>query len=527
MARPVCLRVLALLLLAACGSTVQAGQIPVESGTAPAAVALDDGLGLPASEGAPAGTAPGGTAPVPGQDPVAPAPGQAPSGGSAAPAPGAPAQPGPGGAGPGTPSGEAPPAASGPADFAAGAPGVTADTVTIGIDYSGDASARANSALGAEGVTSGDARRNNQALLDYYNERGGIAGRKIKALYYEFDTNSSFDEQEQQSCAYYTQDNEVFAVFAFDPGELYLRCLTEAGVGIVTAIGMNPADDATYATFPSYVDSASLSLSAAARVYGPALNTTGYFEQEGPLPVKIGVVTWDDGRFRRALADELKPGLASVGQEVAEERFIRYAARNVSAVGESGAQIANAVLRFNQQNVNHVLFLDQNALLAFLFMRQAENQGYRPQYGLTSLSGGQALTGLVPPEQLATAHAVGWLPLFDQLARDVRAWPAYKRCMKIYDEAGITFGDDNAKALGVLACDNMAIFVESLQAAPSPLSPASIAVGAERLGTSYQSPFVGRTTFGRGRHYGVTRWRPYTFDADCTCYRTAGGWQSI
>lgn len=48
------------------------------------------------------------------------------------------------------------------------------------------------------------------------------------------------------------------------------------------------------------------------------------------------------------------------------------------------SQVQGAVLRFKAMGITHVIIWDDNGISTLFFMINAENQGYRPRYGINS-----------------------------------------------------------------------------------------------------------------------------------------------
>jgi hypothetical protein len=187
-------------------------------------------------------------------------------------------------------------------------------------------------------------------------------------------------------------------------------------------------------------------------------------------------------------------------------------------VGPLQAGIANAVLRFRAAGIDHVMILEINALIALLFLQNAESQAYRPQYGLTTASGGMVMAGLVPAAQLEHALTVGHYDMFDVTEPDFTPTPARAECDAIYAEAGITFADLNAQGLGYIACDSFVAFITAMNADPGPIDADSINRGLRAAG-GYDSALVGPTTFGPDKLDGVSRYRGTAYDSGCSCFR--------
>ncbi|MCW2543514.1 MAG: hypothetical protein JWM40_1066, partial [Frankiales bacterium] len=92
-------------------------------------------------------------------------------------------------------------------------PGWDAHTVSIGITTQQDVQTVAQAA-GVSSVDSGDQKADVEAIIAYYNSRGGLFGRKIKGLYFDIKSAGNADTQAQAACSYFTQDHRVVAVYA-------------------------------------------------------------------------------------------------------------------------------------------------------------------------------------------------------------------------------------------------------------------------------------------------------------------------
>src|SRR4029453_12191326 len=95
------------------------------------------------------------------------------------------------------------PAATGPA------PGVTDDTIRVGVTYADDA------ALQAVGLNYefGDTEAAYQALADDINEDGGIEGRQLELVFAPIDPTSPTPAEEK--CVELTEDEDVFLAVGF------------------------------------------------------------------------------------------------------------------------------------------------------------------------------------------------------------------------------------------------------------------------------------------------------------------------
>lgn len=90
------------------------------------------------------------------------------------------------------------------------APGVTDDTITIGINYVDTAALLANANLDYD---LGDHRAVYQAIIDDINADGGIHGRTLRAVFAPIDPTDA--EAADEVCLQLTEDDDVFLITGF------------------------------------------------------------------------------------------------------------------------------------------------------------------------------------------------------------------------------------------------------------------------------------------------------------------------
>ena len=417
-------------------------------------------------------------------------------------------------------------------------PGVDAKTVNVGIAYAVNSSA-ANAAIGANGVTQGDTKAEEQALIDDINAHGGFAGRKVVPVWHEYDAKStaSADAQEQAACDDYTQDHETFAVMdsARDP---LLACLDKRG-GLVVDSPLSASDGARFTRFPYYVEVASMNLDRSAAALAPALGTQGWsagwdasLGQPRSQKAKVGIVAYDYPTFAHAVDQVLVPGLAKVGlaPDAADVRRVTWLQSNSDA-GAVAAAISSAVLKFRQDGVDHVIVFDERGLLTLLFLKTAQSQHYFPRYGWTSQNGPQTFldAGDVQPQQLVGSMGIGWLPQLDitpsqNLDNGPYSNDARRRCVALYRSKGISFPDTNAEAGGLDICTQFWFFQAVGNAlGTGPINRGRFMAAVERLGSSFQGAGSLGLRFGPGQHDGIAVYRHYAYDAGCSCMQYKSG----
>ena len=515
--------VLALGLLAACGSTVQ----PTGAGSALTydAIAPDAGLGAPAPElggaaatGAGSGTTDGAGAPVT----VGPngSTSRAPGGGTAA-----------------GPAGTVPSAAPGAASAVVG-PGVTAREIRIGLPYSANAQ-EAAAALGAagEGAGGGDGRRMWEVVVNATNAAGGVLGRRLVPVWHVFDSTSSEPQasKEQSACERWTQDEKVFWAAVFG-GETITPCLHKAGVA-QTSSSLTDASTAFYRAHPYFVEAGMLQMDRVAAALPANLQAQGYFSQwdtvrgapGGAMPVKVGIVAFDDARTKNAVRSILVPAVKRVvgsDPEVVEIAYPQSSADNATSI----SAIQAATLRFRDAGVTHVLpFETVGAGVGTFFAQGAEQQKYYPRYGLTSGNGAQLLVdqNLWPRSTLNGAVGFGWLPLVDLTNADNPddgpfSNDARRSCLALMTKGGIDVSAAIVKRQAIEMCNSVRLLGAALERGGGAVNRDAFLAGVHALGTSFESGLTFGTRYDPAHHDGVALVRPFGFTSSCGCFRYTG-----
>lgn len=510
-----------LLLAAGCGTTV----VPVP-GTDPAIAAGADGLGGQVEQaGAPAsgsGLGTQGPASAALAEPGA-APGQAVTTavpGQSAPGTSVKAGTGPHGAG----------------------PGVTPTAVTVGVAYTANIDA-ANRALGGDKITSGDQVANTEVLVRDINARGGLAGRRLVVDFFAYDAQSSepYDSQDQAACAHFTQDVRVFAVIGAGLTSNFQQCMERAG-GSVIGADIVRFDRADFTRYPHFYDVQEIELDTLMTALAGRLVEDDYFTgwdaalgRPGPGRATVGVVAFDEPRFRSAVRQRLVPSLAGKGVTVSDDNlvFVQPPASS-SDIGQAATQLQSAVLRFRQNGVGHVILVDTHGGITQVFLKAADSQGYYPRYGMESGSGTQALLDarIITARQLNGATGLGWIPTLDLPAGDNPLDGPYsgadrRRCLALMKAGGQQFTSTNAESIALLYCDQVWLLERAVGSSGAALTRAGLRTGIERLGARAPAANLGSASYGPGKHFGVARAFRWTFQADCDCMTYQGRAQEI
>jgi hypothetical protein len=426
--------------------------------------------------------------------------------------------------------------ASGGSSGASG-PGVTDSTINVGIIYAVNAGA-ANAAIGGTGISQGDEKRNHDVLINDLNAHGGVAGRKVVPVYAELDATSpaTLDSQYQAACDTLTQDHKVFVMFA-GQSETLIQCAHNRGV-VAATTNLTEADSDTFRRFPYYYELNGLNLGRMSAAEVAGLQAQGYFSgwdaslsRPGAGKAKVGVITTDQPSFVRAVNGALVPALAKAGYAPDPANVVRVPrVERTTDIGAIGAAISNAVLRFRSNGVDHVIIIETSGVLSLLFANNADSQRYYPRYGLNSQNGVQALAdgGGYPKSQLAGAVGVGWLPSLDITPSENTddgpyATDARKRCMALYKAHGVTFSDTNARGIGMNNCNDVSFFAMVANSIKGPLNRDTFRAAVERVGPTFQSVDTFATNFSPTQHDGAAAVRYWAYNTSCSCMRYTSG----
>jgi len=417
--------------------------------------------------------------------------------------------------------------------------GVTDTSIFIGLYYTVNGAA-ANQAIGGNGITQGDEKADQQILIDDINAHGGVAGRKLVPVWHQVDavTTQTYAQIYQAMCADWTQDHHVFAAFG-GPTDTLRQCLHNAGVLHITD-DLTSSDSATFARFPYYTEISLMNLDRIAAEEVPALSAQGYFSgwdaalsQPGASPAKVGVLTYDSDTFVHAVKGVLLPALAGAGHPAADAAYVSYPQSQADA-GNISAQVSSAILRFRQEGVDHVLVVDERALLTLFFLNQAESQHFFPRYGFNSQNGTEALLepGDVPKEQVNGALGFGWAPIVDiPSTQDPDNGPyandARRSCISLMKAHGQSYANPNAEAIALLNCNEFRLLKRALELGPTPISRDSFMAGLNRIGSSFQSTQTFAIRLDATHHDGAAAVRYWAYDGGCGCMRYTSGDQAL
>ena len=393
--------------------------------------------------------------------------------------------------------------------------GFTEDEIRIGYLTWKEVSS-AGSAVGYA-VDYGDQEAIANAIIDDLNARGGIAGRTVVPVFYDYRTSdilASPEAADQAACTTMTEDTTVFAVVAVTGvlGEVLPDCLAQHQTPLIINNNLPFPREAFDRWSPYFFSTASPMSERFVPVWFERAQAAGYFDgwdtsagAPGVAPTKIGLlITNSEGG--RLFAELVTDALARLGHEVAATQEVN------DSFDTNGMN--SAVLQFRSAGVTHVV---PESLLLLLFPQSAESQRYRPRYAISTASAPLLVQSATPAEQLAGALGVGFFPSYDvdngQDPGDPS--PAAARCRELQQAAGNDPGQRESWNLMGKACDGFAYVAAAVEAVG--LRDSAIADGTPLI-TSLQSAGTFEIVFGPGRPDGVGAVRDLGYDLSCECF---------
>ena len=378
--------------------------------------------------------------------------------------------------------------------------GYDAKTLYLGFPTNNDVNDSAKN-LGLAALNFGDIPAQIKAVVDDVNKHGGILGRKVVPVLHDIktaDLQSDPNGQAQATCSAFTEDRKVVAVVNVVAGidvQTFYSCLAKHDTPVVSA-GFTPVDDAFVASYSPYLYKlTSASFTSLIPVWIARLAAQGYFGGwntasggPGTGPAKIGLL-YPAAQPQQRIFASLRKQLSQHGYDVVKE--YQY---SVASLDQESSSMASAVLAFNSAGVTHVLSSESDALL---FMTAAENQHYRPRYGLTSYHApAAALQGTVPAGQLVGSMGVGWLPVsdVDSSHSPGPVGPGETSCRRIMKDHGVDISSAGAATVAFAECDGIRLILGAVTTQQD-ASSRGIRAGVARTGPTFQSALVRRSGF--------------------------------
>lgn len=379
------------------------------------------------------------------------------------------------------------------ATFASGpAPGVTDDSIKVGVVYVDLESLRAAGVL----TDHGDYEAAYSALFDNINANGGINGRTIDYTILPDDTSAASSEA---ACTQLTEDEESFVILGFFLGDTVLCPLETHSTAVIG--GVITAERLGRAQAPWYSNEGSEDLQAEA---------VRAMAEAGDLDGTVGV--FGGPQEQVLMEDVILPLLDELGIDVAESAIVDQTADDIAATDNSTEAIAQ---RFETSGVDQVLALGTSSLA---FVQGIAPSDYRPAVRFTEAG---AITTYASGEGRDVSPLEGSIvgALYGG-AREIYALDGMQECIGILEDAGIEVpeppegnpGDDQQWTSAFTSCSQVVLFQSLVEAAGEDLNYGSLAgasAGLEVAMPNQPEPL----TFGPGEQ-GDGDPQAYLFDFD-------------
>lgn len=386
--------------------------------------------------------------------------------------------------------------------------GITPDRITVGVPVP-DTSSMGDTQGGVQfGETIGDVRAQYQAAIDDVNARGGIQGRQVVAEYRLY-TAGDLDAM-RAACIYLTEEKRVFAVLGGFFGDPIL-CVTEQHETPMLAQASEPDD--------FYARSKGMYFSIAAskdRILGDLVDS---LHRDSALAGRTIGILDQEGIDAIPVDRTLIPRLKQLGYDVA------YHARIANDTGAAQSQIPLEVQRMRGAGVDTVI-VASGLIRATVFVQEAQNQRWRPQYVLSDFaSGATDVYTVAMPEYFEGAVAYTSFRTGEGRAGQPEA-AHDQACRELYErQTGSRLDRREIEYYyAVSACGIVGLFERGMAAAGANPTRETLSRALQQLG-AFDVPYGASGSFGPGKFDAPDSTRRVTWKRDCTCWLPVDGFQ--
>jgi ABC-type branched-subunit amino acid transport system substrate-binding protein len=402
------------------------------------------------------------------------------------------------------------PAASSALPTGGDAPGVDASSIKIGFITVGARGGPASTTAVA------DEAKSVQAIVDWANAQGGVAGRKIVPTIKDMNIIGNVIAQSAAICASLTEDTKVFAVvlighaFAADR-ECYAKKKT-----LVLDPSNFPMEKSLFDRLsPFFINTTNPDIDRVAIAMVREAKSKDWFGKEP----KIGVFTYDTPENKRVVNETLAADLKAVGFSIAD---VGYSGTDSPQTFFKDA--ATAAARFQAKGIDHVIMMGSGGL-GPVFALAAEAQKFFPRYLLHSFETPRYLADIpsgpgTQPLQKGTlrgALAIGFTPYQD--TEDIQnPFPnpgIETTCTEAYRVKGVFFTSRNSARYALGYCDGIMWLLNASKGLKDNLTIQSVVANAENIGTM-TLPGSYKLKFSKTQHDGGSGYYLLKFDETCT-----------
>ncbi|MEU5909013.1 hypothetical protein [Micromonospora sp. NPDC047527] len=404
---------------------------------------------------------------------------------------------------------------AGGADGTGVGPGVTADEVTV-VFVGTDLTKTAN-LTGFNTASAGDPARQMRALESHVNANGGIAGRRMRAVFRNFEASDDSPATEEKLCNQITQDDRAFAVVLTGQLQANARpCYAQRRTLVLDAT-LITIDQATNERLAPYLFAPAYPLyDDFVRAYLPALAAQGFFDGAR----QAGIVAVDAPANRAMYEQHVVPYLKQRGITPTSAWI------DTTDLGTLNTGLNQAAVDLRAKRVDRVFFLGGTRLASF-FLTSAAAQDFTARYGISSYDNPSFLIGnpgIIPREALTGAVGIGFNPSQDVADREYAfpATDAERTCLGIFAAGGESFGTRENARVAFPYCDAALLLQAGAKDLGADLNAHRWLAAVGRLDTSFQpaTGFSGR--LGPGRFAASNSYRAFGYDSGCACFTYRG-----
>lgn len=386
------------------------------------------------------------------------------------------------------------------------APGVTANSITIGF---GLPDLGAIGALGP-GYDQGDPQQHVDSILKELRAEGRLPvhGRDIKPIYSKYNILSA-DEQ-RATCETFGIDNTVFAVVAihdFGPGN---ECTArEFKLPTFTTDGNT---EAAYARSAPNMFTLQMSADRMFR------NFVAWAARDGLLTNKrIGIYYPSDPEAAQSVKNSIIKPIKDRGYNLVSEV-------QTADPATGGPSDSVAVQRFQSDRVDTAILM-VSAIAKTNFFNQAQTQGYKPRYleNDAGFSTTDTATGTYPKDHFDGTPAFTGMRFGENNSGVAESAQAQWCRAAIKKQSGNDIprnGRDAEYIAANQACDEIMVVLHGLEQAGPNLTRDGFIRGIETI-RNMPAGIHGNLTFTPQRHDGTGTWRRIDWTKTCSCWKVA------
>jgi hypothetical protein len=344
------------------------------------------------------------------------------------------------------------------------APGVTADTIRVGVPF-----VDLSSIKDVIKIDNGDFQKAYQAIFDDINAKGGINGRKLQPIFAPI--NPVGTAASDAACTKLTQDDPVFVAVGFFLGDAVL-CYVDTNQTAVIG-GTMTQDRLAKAKAPWYTTDPSEDMQG---------DVVRAMAKAGKLDGKVAVVA--TAADKNLIDTQVNPALDQLGIKPVSSAILDAPTNDASATYAAGQTIAE---QFKSAGADKVLAVGQG--IAASFLPGLLKTDYRPQLLFTDLNGATTYSGSANNDLSVLTNSLsggGYGPADDQFALG----DPTKQCLDLERASGLTInkpstvpaGEPNQFSASSQACTQMALLTAILQKAGPTLNYGTFATAGNSLG---------------------------------------------